>query len=498
MAECNIPKVLKVGVSKVDITPWADVQVSGSVGVRRKAQAVLDPLFARAIVFDNGKKKMCLIAADLTLISRQAGDYIRNTAANRFGFDREAVIIHLTQTHTSPSLGHCMFDPDFKLIPDEYDWIRGGDRKYTEFAQDKILDAIDSALKKLQQVEIGVQDASEGRLTFNRRGIRCDRVRSVDDPTREGILNKLVGIGMPGRRWSKNVGQTWIRYLEGPIDPQVLMMCFRTENLKIVSALLNYASHPVHVFDKQLISADWPGAWCEGVGQLMGRECIPLTLNGCCGNLNPWDPWDPNYPNDHIRMGKMLTKHSENMLGGMDFFSDTVLDYESIHLKIPYRKVPNDVLAEAKTYLGLHPEIIWTDETRRQVNAEWYRHAMILSIDREQKREGGMMDYEIQVFRIGPVALVSLPGEPFVEGQLQIKIQSPVYFTFVMHMTNQYVGYVPTRNAFALSGGHETDLSTWSKLAPEALDMIVDEATKVLHRMFSDLNPAEDQENSKG
>jgi hypothetical protein len=44
-------------------------------------------------------------------------------------------------------------------------------------------------------------------------------------------------------------------------------------------------------------------------------------------------------------------------------------------------------------------------------------------------------DYEIQVLRIGPAALVGLPGEPFVEGGLRIKLASPTFPTYIVHNT---------------------------------------------------------------
>jgi len=70
-----------------------------------------------------------------------------------------------------------------------------------------------------------------------------------------------------------------------------------------------------------------------------------------------------------------------------------------------------------------------------------------------------------------------------VEGQLEIKIGSPAYHTFVAHCTTQYVGYLPTRDAFR-RGGHEVDFSYWAKLAPEALETVVRNAVSLLKELF--------------
>ncbi|MDP7130613.1 MAG: hypothetical protein QF437_09000, partial [Planctomycetota bacterium] len=87
-------------------------------------------------------------------------------------------------------------------------------------------------------------------------------------------------------------------------------------------------------------------------------------------------------------------------------------------------------------------------------------------------------EYEVQAVRIGDVAILVLTGEPFVEGQLEIKRRSPAARTYVAHMSNGYSGYIPTPQAIE-GGGYETDVCMGSKLAPEALSMIVDESVKV-------------------
>lgn len=93
--------------------------------------------------------------------------------------------------------------------------------------------------------------------------------------------------------------------------------------------------------------------------------------------------------------------------------------------------------------------------------------------------------YEIQVFRIGDMAIISLPGEPFVEGQLEIKTRSPAKLTFIAHMSTQYVGYLPTSDACARPG-HETNANCtyWAKFAPDSLERIVEATLAILTELF--------------
>ena len=62
---------------------------------------------------------------------------------------------------------------------------------------------------------------------------------------------------------------------------------------------------------------------------------------------------------------------------------------------------------------------------------------------------------------------------------------SPTYPTYIVHATNHYAGYIPTREAFK-RGGHEVKTTTWAKLVPEALDMIVEGAVDLLKEVFQE------------
>lgn len=96
---------LQAGVARVDITPWEGVQLAGDVGRYRPAKYVLDPLFVRAIVLETAECKVCILAADLCVPVRKYLDRVRQAAAERLGIKPQAIIAHLTQTHSAPGLG---------------------------------------------------------------------------------------------------------------------------------------------------------------------------------------------------------------------------------------------------------------------------------------------------------------------------------------------------------------------------------------------------------
>lgn len=465
-SESRSCKRVRAGVAQADITPKPGTHLAGAIGVHRPAQKVWDPLYARALVLENQGSKICILSLDLTIITRKYTTLIRQAAAEKFGFESGAVMVHATQTHPSPPLGHFMADDDFEGIPPDCEWLRGGEESYYTLTLEGIIKAIGLANENLEPVQVGVGSGIEARVAFNRRAV-----------TRDGCVI------MPGK-WPEPVGPVDIRYIEGPIDPELGVMCFRRDDLSFLAILVNYTCHPVNVFhtSKPVVSADWPGALADELQRHKGQSCIPLIINGCCGNINTTPAFDPDYVEDHRRMGKILAQMAERVIQTLEFREENVLDWSVKHIKIPFRKMAPQLLEECKKLIADHPGPVWTDEARTGVETNWIMTANVMSLHKQIKREK-VFDYEIQVFRIGKTAIVGLPGEPFVEGQLRIKMASPTYPTYVAHNVSHYVGYLPTKEGSA-RGGHEANPSYWAKLVPEALDMVVDEAIDLLEEVF--------------
>jgi hypothetical protein len=178
---------------------------------------------------------------------------------------------------------------------------------------------------------------------------------------------------------------------------------------------------------------------------------------------------------------------SRKVIERMTFHDTGVVDWRSRRVALDYREVPEARRREADRLLAEHPGIKW-DAARGEIDVPWFLAASTKSIEYCRKR-WPVFPYEIQVFRIGDTAVVGLPGEPFVEGQLDIKLRAPAALVQVAHMCTQYVGYIPTREA-AARGGHEASEGCpyWAKLAPDSLDRIV----RQVKEMLADLFPEQD------
>ncbi|MFC1715901.1 hypothetical protein ACFL6S_19685 [Candidatus Poribacteria bacterium] len=451
---------LRAGAAIVDITPDMGVQLAGDIGRFRPTEEIRERLYAHAVVLESSGTRLCLLSLDLCIATGQWSDEIRRRASERFGLDTEAIMFHVVQNHAAPSLGHLLVSDECDLIPPDFPWLRGGHDSYNEPTVEKTLDAIDQAIHALEPAELHVGRGVDGRVAFNRRFI----MRDGSVLTHPGQCNPDV------------------LHVEGPADPEVGVMTLTAADGRAIAMILHHTCHPCHGYPHRYVISDWPGVWAEMMGQHAGKGCVPFVVNGCCGNIHHNNHLDPHHENDHRRMAGMLSETAKSVLNRMELQGSARLSVERTVLKLPLRLLTDDVINAARRFLDEYPEPKWIDAEKTRVDWDWMYAVATLDLKESYDRKS-YCEYEIQAFRIGDTAIVTLMGEPFVEAQLKIKLESPASYTFVAHQCNGYVGYVPTSGAFS-GGGYETRTANWSKLQPEALDTIVNAATELLRKLF--------------
>ena len=96
------------------------------------------------------------------------------------------------------------------------------------------------------------------------------------------------------------------------------------------------------------------------------------------------------------------------------------------------------------------------------------------------RRANPTVETPIQALRIGPLGIVTNGSEFFCEYGLRIKRASPSSLTWVVSLANDFIGYVPTAQAF-ISGGYEPRTARSSFLAIDAGQKIVTSSLGVLN-----------------
>ena len=453
-------QTLKAGAGRADITPAMGIQLAGDIGRHRPTEEIRDHIFANALVLECGRERFCLISADLLAATNEWADHIRRKAAKLCGTSADRVVFHVVQNHATPTIGHCFTQNKRSLMPPEYPWLNGGDDRYNEPCVKACLAAVDKAVSNLEPVTLKVGRGMDGRVAFNRRHVM-----------RDGTARSHIVACDPE-----------LLHVEGPADPEVGVATFVNSAGKTIAALLHHTCHPCHGYPHRYVIGDWPGAWGELMRQREGSQCVPLVINGCCGNIHHCNHIDPvvNYNTDYHDMAAKLMETTVRVLGQMKPVENPVFGFASEKVALPLRKLTAKVIREAQDLLNRHPEPQWGDASKTSVYWDWVYAVTILDLKKTQDRSM-TQDYEIQALRIGDLAVLTVMGEPFVEVQLAIKLASPVKYTFVAHLCNGYAGYVPTRRAFK-GGGYETKTCNGSKWAESALERIEKAAVGLLKK----------------
>ena len=89
------------------------------------------------------------------------------------------------------------------------------------------------------------------------------------------------------------------------------------------------------------------------------------------------------------------------------------------------------------------------------------------------------MAAEVQALRIGPVAILGIPGELFCALGNAIRERHGRRELLLATLANGCIGYLPTRSDWE-TGGYETSLGAWCRAAPGESERLVAEASALL------------------
>ncbi|MGD0094837.1 MAG: neutral/alkaline non-lysosomal ceramidase N-terminal domain-containing protein [Planctomycetota bacterium] len=416
---------LKAGVAKVEITPPTGLRMYGYA--QRKegvATSVLDPLFARVLVLETGGKRLALVVMDLGRVPAPAWiERLREDVKKTSGIPY--VLIAATHTHSGPA------------VRDEYppreapDWETG--------VLDKVEKAITDAHQRAMEARLGT-----GYGTVD---IGHNRIRVMPDGTVTMLWNNPT------------------RVPTAPVDPTVSVLRVDTAEGKPLAILVNYACHPV-VFgpDNMQYSADYPGVMINIVEQAFGGKPLGMFLQGGGGDIDPYYAVHP-LQQDAVKMrdwtGERLGQEAAR-----------------VAKSIQTAAVPDATLDVAEDLLEVHMR--WNPEKFREAVVKSWGPEAAETFDRQSKK---VLRLPVATVLINKrIALMTLPGEPFVELQMAWRSRCPVRDAFFLGYCNGSFDYFPTIRAASLGGYGAANSSTWVELG--AGERMVDHAIIKVYEML--------------
>jgi hypothetical protein len=97
-------------------------------------------------------------------------------------------------------------------------------------------------------------------------------------------------------------------------------------------------------------------------------------------------------------------------------------------------------------------------------------------------QQGQQRETWLQAMVIGDVALVGVPAEYFTVLGVNIKQRSPYKHTYIAELANDWIGYLPDREAHTL-GGYQTWTGLHSFAEVGTGERIVDEVVSMLEEL---------------
>lgn len=466
---------LHVGVAQVEITPPLGFPMAGYYH-ERLATGTIDPLWAKAVYFRNGKTESAWVVCDLTGVSADLSSAVRKQVHEKTGIPVEHLVVSGTHSHTAPDYYRSLYQ--FLGPPEELK--TDIDRQRAAYAGElisHIAQAINDARTAAQPVQLRSGSVTqETQVSYCRRSVMQD-----------GSVRTWVGLKHPQAIRSA-----------APIDPEIgLIEILNAQGDAPTGLISNFALH-LDTTGGMLWSADYPYAIEQMVHKSLGSKVISLFGTGCCGDINHADP-----------MGQARRKSTEigKALGTTIVAAIPQLSpVKNSRLQVRHRAVP--LLLEEVTPAEVQQSL----ELIKMVNAgqkiDFYDHVLAykrlaldqlthqtphpesgglisLGISRSLKGVGATLPTEVIVMTVGAdVALVFLPGEIFSELGMSIKKASPFRTTLVVELSNYVESiYIPNRHAY-VGGGYEP---TNSLVQPGSGEKLVEAAVSLLRESATDL-----------
>jgi len=432
---------LKVGVGRVDITPPVGTQLMGYPTPDRPAERVRDPLYVTTLVFEQGGRKAVIVEMDLCVVDNEEYAQIRQGVAKRVGVSVGQVIASTIQTHSGPRTQRV------------WGWC-DKDMPYIESMIPKVIESAAIANASLQPAKIGI-GTTRSEVGVNRRGV-----------------NENGEIGLNFNPW-------------GAIDSEMTVVRIENDSGKPIATIVHHGAHPT-VFDgrTRVISRDWPGVMCDRVEHFSsGAPC--LYLNGAVGDIAPRTNFQRAVGDGEIALMEVGTRAASDAMTAYrsirDFRNDLKLDTLAETLTLPHR--PLTPLDEARKNLAAAEP---NKENYGQGMCD-YKHWRAV-VEAHGQAPKPSRPYDQVIVRLGPVAFVPFPGEPFAETILRLRQFSPFENTLCISTAMNNFGYFPTREAFA-RGGYECWVGRAFGpylLAENCDDVLVKENLRLLRKMTND------------
>ena len=387
---------LRAGAAKVDITP--------SPGeLPKNSRGILDQLYARAIVLENGVSTAALITIDAGAVPDSVWQAVTGQIEKELKIPAASVLLTATHTHSA----------GFQRGPD-----------YTQ----KIVESVRLAKGRLAPARVGY-GTGESYINVNRQ-----------------IIDPRTG------RWWEGANR------EGPSDKTVAVLKFEGVDGTPIAVYYNYAVHAVIAGQLDQVSGDIPGAASRYIEDSFDDKAVALWSSGAAGDQNPIY-YQQTYDLRDIRT-RDYAKRGVDISNAMPPGGEGLNRSDPVVARLMNQQ--RQMVSSMGQFLGEEVMHVMRGIERTETTVPLYgSFASVQCPGRERTnegragfegtyKEGSPVEIRLGLLRIGDVMIGAVNAEVFNPIAQRLKRESPYKATMMATLTNGAArsGYIPDDASF--------------------------------------------------
>ena len=358
----------------------------------RRNQGIHDPLFCRALSFNDGNRRQMIIGTDAVVSDDFESRVLRARISDELKILPQAIMFTATHTHSGPSMSF---------------GIGWGERdeKYLAIWRETVMEVARTAITNEEEVT-----AYPGKAVLPCK-VGYNRANPETDVT----------------------------------DPEIRFVKFVRKDGSVKVLLHNHAMHGVVYGPKQMrVSADWMG---EANRRIKAEKLadMPFFMLGCAGDINViWK----GYTDPAVR-DQLLAKIGDVYIGALKEALPTAvtpMDLEPFGAELKTFEMPTEPITAEK--LRADAKIIESIENMGFLHDRMLEMAML--IDRGDDLR---VLKDLQTLKMGGLQVYAFPGEPFVKLGMDLMSRSKAQFPIPASVANGNGRYFPDKETFAKNPG---------------------------------------------
>ena len=420
---------LRVGTGSVNLSADDSMVVAGSI-LPRHVKGQEGELRAVAIVIEKPPTpKLAIVVCDVIVVTHDDVDAAVSEIERTTGIPPTNILISATHTHHAPST----------IVVHGY----GRDETFCQHLREGIIRAV-------QQADANLSD-DESHFYFHQG----------EENTVGGNSRLLLA---DGTIWWVGPRTDAVRPT-GPFDPQLPVFAFRDAEYQLQALMYNHSTHTIGTCNGDVRSPSFYGLTAQELeAELGGSVCFLPGAFGSTHNVTEVPP-----PEAVKRFKRAITDAMEQAK------PMPVEKLASIQRPFTFKVRTFDEAVEDEKVSSYCRKRV-PDGADGTINVFRNRRQLLAP------QQGQPRQTTLQAMVIGEVAIVGMPGELFTGLGVDLKARSPFKHTYVVSLTNDWMGYLPDREAHTL-GGYQTWMGLHSYAEEGTGERMVDECLCMLQQL---------------